>query len=78
MRVERTEKYKDTTRSARAKRAINRFAIESRFADAEVSFCAPARNRTSNNGLEVRSYIHLTTGASEEKRGSLLTLVFRM
>jgi site-specific DNA recombinase len=30
----------------------------------EVSFCAPARNRTSNNGLEVRSYIHLTTGAS--------------
>ena len=26
-------------------------------------FCAPARNRTSNNGLEVRSYIHLTTGA---------------
>lgn len=24
---------------------------------------APAKNRTSNNGLEVRSYIHLTTGA---------------
>ena len=28
-----------------------------------VSSCAPARNRTWNNGLEVRSYIHLTTGA---------------
>lgn len=26
---------------------------------------APARNRTSNNGLEVRSYIHLTTGAMQ-------------
>ena len=25
--------------------------------------CAPAWNRTTNNGLEVRSYIHLTTGA---------------
>ena len=24
---------------------------------------APAWNRTKNNGLEVRSYIHLTTGA---------------
>ncbi len=24
---------------------------------------APGRNRTCNNGLEVRSYIHLTTGA---------------
>jgi hypothetical protein len=31
MHVERTEKYKATTRSARAKHAINRFAIESRF-----------------------------------------------
>jgi hypothetical protein len=27
-------------------------------------FCAPAWNRTKNNGLEVRSYIHLTTGAN--------------
>lgn len=27
------------------------------------SMCAPGRNRTCNNGLEVRSYIHLTTGA---------------
>ena len=25
--------------------------------------CAPGWNRTNNNGLEVRSYIHLTTGA---------------
>jgi hypothetical protein len=32
MRVERTVKYKATTRSARAKHAINHFAIESRFA----------------------------------------------
>jgi hypothetical protein len=39
--------------------------------------CAPARNRTSNNGLEVRSYIHLTTGASEEKKESLLSFMFR-
>ena len=37
-----------------------------------VSRCgAPARNRTSNNGLEVRSYIHLTTGASEEQKVKL-------
>lgn len=26
-------------------------------------YCALARNRTSNNGLEVHSYIHLTTRA---------------
>ena len=25
--------------------------------------CAPGWNRTNNSGLEVRSYIHLTTGA---------------
>ena len=40
---------------------------------------APARNRTSNSGLEVRSYIHLTTGAilsrysSRNVRGTLHT-----
>ena len=26
-------------------------------------FGAPGKNRTCNSGLEVRSYIHLTTGA---------------
>ena len=31
---------------------------------AHLVFSAPARNRTSNSGLEVRSYIHLTTGAN--------------
>jgi hypothetical protein len=40
--------------------------VGSGLASEEVLVCAPARNRTSNNGLEVRSYIHLTTGASEE------------
>ncbi len=29
-----------------------------------INFGAPTRNRTSNNGLEVRSYIHLTIGAN--------------
>ncbi len=28
-----------------------------------LAICAPAWNRTKNNGLEVRSYIHLTTRA---------------
>ena len=28
-----------------------------------LTYGAPGRNRTCNNGLEVRSYIHLTTGA---------------
>ena len=36
------------------------------LSEREVKFCAPARNRTSNNGLEVRSYIRLTTGANEQ------------
>ncbi len=30
--------------------------------------CAPGWNRTNNSGLEVRSYIHLTTGACTESR----------
>ena len=37
---------------------------------AEVSFCVPGKNRTCNNGLEVRSYIHLTTGTNEESSKS--------
>ncbi len=39
--------------------------------------CAPAWNRTKNNGLEVRSYIHLTTGASEEQCRNLFIHWFR-
>jgi hypothetical protein len=42
------------------------------------SFGAPARNRTSNNGLEVRSYIHLTTGANEGVNKSLLKFKLRV
>ena len=38
-------------------------STKNRQAVGDFLSCAPARNRTSNNGLEVRSYIHLTTGA---------------
>ncbi len=41
-------------------------APNEKTADGVFSFGAPARSRTSNSGLEVRSYIRLTTGA---KRG---------
>ncbi len=40
-----------------------------------LTLCAPARNRTSNNGLEVRSYIHLTTGAKNSPGNCLLSAI---
>lgn len=38
----------------------------------EVLICAPGRNRTPKAGLEVRSYIHLTTGACFSPTSQLL------
>ena len=39
--------------------------INDQAQDLVIYLCASTRNRTSNNGLEVRSYIHLTIEASE-------------
>ena len=49
------------------------------FSENEVSFIAAlARNRTSNSGLEVRSYIHLTTRAGTALHYRTLLLLRRV
>ncbi len=46
------------------------------LSDHSFVFGAPGRNRTYNNGLEVRSYIHLTTGAIIHARYPEVSLLY--